>query len=104
MARWPSGKAEACKAFIPGSNPGLASSELTTPASAGVSFFATNTLLFELWLNAPEKCKRFSQASLKSASCLSKFTQTWREKPANCSDMTRFSGKSFRLGEKIRLH
>ena len=25
MARWPSGKAEACKAFIPGSNPGLAS-------------------------------------------------------------------------------
>ena len=25
-ARWPSGKAEACKAFIPGSNPGLASS------------------------------------------------------------------------------
>jgi len=77
---------------------------LTTPASAGVSFFATNTLLFELWLNAPEKCKRFSQASLKSASCLSKFTQTWREKPANCSDMTRFSGKSFRLGEKIRLH
>ena len=24
-ARWPSGKAEACKAFIPGSNPGLAS-------------------------------------------------------------------------------
>ncbi len=26
-ARWPSGKAEACKAFIPGSNPGLASSE-----------------------------------------------------------------------------
>ena len=28
MARWPSGKAEACKAFIPGSNPGLASNEL----------------------------------------------------------------------------
>ena len=27
MARWPSGKAEACKAFIPGSNPGLASNE-----------------------------------------------------------------------------
>ena len=27
-ARWPSGKAEACKAFIPGSNPGLASNKL----------------------------------------------------------------------------
>ena len=24
-AKWPSGKAEACKAFIPGSNPGFAS-------------------------------------------------------------------------------
>ena len=41
--------------------------------------------------------------SLKAASCLSKFTQTWREKPANSSDMVRFSGKSFRLDEKIRL-
>ena len=28
-ARWPSGKAEACKAFIPGSNPGLASNANT---------------------------------------------------------------------------
>ena len=45
-----------------------------------------------------------SLASLKSSSCLSKTAQTWREKPANSSDMTRFSGKSFRLGEKIRLH
>ena len=43
-------------------------------------------------------------ASLKAPPCLSKFTQTWREKPANSSDMVRFSGKSFRLGEKIRLH
>ncbi len=25
MAKWPSGKAEACKAFTPGSNPGVAS-------------------------------------------------------------------------------
>ena len=40
--------------------------------------------------------------SLKAASCLSKFTQTWREKSANSSDMVYFSGKSFRLGEKIR--
>ena len=38
LARWPSGKAEACKAFIPGSNPGLASSKCSTPASAWVSF------------------------------------------------------------------
>ena len=42
-------------------------------------------------------------ASLKAPPCLSKFTQTWREKPANSSDMVRFSGKSFRLDEKIRL-
>ncbi|MBF0893657.1 MAG: hypothetical protein HXK44_04425 [Atopobium sp.] len=41
--------------------------------------------------------------SLKAASCLSAFTQTWREKPAKSSDMVRFAGKSFRLGEKIRL-
>ena len=56
MARWPSGKAEACKAFIPGSNPGLASSELTTPASAGVSFCRARPCLLEFWI-----------ASLKSA-------------------------------------
>ena len=43
-------------------------------------------------------------ASLKSTSCLSKFAQTWREKPAKHSDLVHFSGKSFRLGEKIRLH
>ena len=40
--------------------------------------------------------------SLNAALCLSKFTQTWREKPANSSDMMYFSGKSLRLGEKIR--
>ena len=40
--------------------------------------------------------------SLKAASCLSKFTQTWREKPANSSDMVCFSGESFRHDEKIR--
>ena len=28
MAKWPSGKAEACKAFTPGSNPGFASTLL----------------------------------------------------------------------------
>ena len=56
MARWPSGKAEACKAFIPGSNPGLASSELTTPASAGVSFCRA-TVLAEVLDCEPEKCK-----------------------------------------------
>ena len=42
--------------------------------------------------------------SLKTALCLSKTAQTWREKTANSSDMTCFSGKSLRLGEKIRLH
>ena len=42
--------------------------------------------------------------SLNAASCLSKFTQTWREKPANSSDLVHFSGKSLRYGEKIRLH
>ena len=45
-----------------------------------------------------------SLASLKTASCLCKTAQTWREKPANSSDMVLFSGKSFRHGEKIRLH
>ena len=43
-------------------------------------------------------------ASLKSSSCLSKTAQTWRAKPANSSDLVHFSGKSFRHGEKIRLH
>ena len=57
MARWPSGKAEACKAFIPGSNPGLASSELTTPASAGVSFLGSATVFAGVLDCVPEKCK-----------------------------------------------
>ena len=57
MARWPSGKAEACKAFIPGSNPGLASSELTTPASAGVSFLGSTTVFAGVLDCVPEKCK-----------------------------------------------
>ena len=42
--------------------------------------------------------------SLKSASSLRKTAQTWRGNPANCSDLTQYSGKLFRLGEKIRLH
>ena len=42
--------------------------------------------------------------SLKTASSLSKTAQTWRAKPANSSDLVHFSGKSFRHGEKIRLH
>ena len=39
LARWPSGKAEACKAFIPGSNPGLASKRRRGhPAGCPLSF------------------------------------------------------------------
>ena len=32
-AAWPSGKAEACKAFTPGSNPGVASKFVFSPPS-----------------------------------------------------------------------
>jgi len=42
--------------------------------------------------------------NLKSASCLSKITQTWREKSANSSDAMHFSGKLLRPVEQIRLH
>jgi len=41
---------------------------------------------------------------LKSASCLSKITQTWREKSANSSEATHFSGKLLRPVEQIRPH
>jgi len=41
--------------------------------------------------------------SPKAASCLSEFTQIWREKPAKPLRLGVFSGKSFRHGEKIRL-
>ena len=34
LATWPSGKAEACKAFTPGSNPGVASRKLKPPYRA----------------------------------------------------------------------
>ena len=39
-ATWPSGKAEACKAFIPGSNPGVA-----LYISTGFYFVATNHII-----------------------------------------------------------
>ena len=48
-------------------------------------------------------CATPNFASLKTTSSLSKFTQTWREKPANSSDMVRFSGKLFRHDNKTRL-
>ena len=41
--------------------------------------------------------------SLKTTSSLSETAQTWREKPANSSDMVRFSGKLFRHDNKTRL-
>ena len=37
-AKWPSGKAEACKAFTPGSNPGAASIAVSTGVSWGRPF------------------------------------------------------------------
>ena len=37
-AKWPSGKAEACKAFTPGSNPGFASIALQTGVLRGARF------------------------------------------------------------------
>ena len=40
--------------------------------------------------------------NLKAASCLSEFTQTWRENRQNYSDFVYFSGKLLRHGEKIR--
>ena len=38
MAAWPSGKAEACKAFTPGSNPGAASIAISTDVPWGARF------------------------------------------------------------------
>ena len=38
MAKWPSGKAEACKAFTPGSNPGFASRSPRGPPKGGPLF------------------------------------------------------------------
>ena len=37
-AKWPSGKAEACKAFTPGSNPGAASIAVSTDVPWGRPF------------------------------------------------------------------
>ncbi len=48
-------------------------------------------------------CAAPNFVSLKTTSSLSKLTQTWREKPANSSDMVRFSGKLFRHDNKTRL-
>ncbi len=48
-------------------------------------------------------CAAPNFASLKTAPCLSKTAQTWREKPANSSDMVSFSGRLLRHDNKTRL-
>ena len=48
-------------------------------------------------------CAAPNFASLKTAPCLSKTAQTWREKQANSSDMACFSGKLLRHDNKTRL-
>ncbi len=48
-------------------------------------------------------CAAPNFASLKTTSSLSKFTQTWREKQANSSDIACFSGKLLRHDNKTRL-
>ena len=48
-------------------------------------------------------CAATNFASLKTAPCLSKTAQTWREKQANSSDMMSFSGKLLRHDNKTRL-
>ena len=58
--------------------------------------FLDNHALYSVKQRAP------ALASLKSSSCLNKFTQTWREKQANHSDFLRFLGKLLRHGEIIR--
>ena len=45
----------------------------------------------------------FHETSLNCLTSLNKIAQIRREKQANYSDMVSKSGKSFRLGEKIRL-
>ena len=44
-AKWPSGKAEACKAFTPGSNPGFASRALQTGVLRGARFLCESMRL-----------------------------------------------------------
>ena len=48
MATWPSGKAEACKAFTPGSNPGVASKFVLSPPSR-VVFLIPDTHFLPRW-------------------------------------------------------
>ncbi len=51
MARWPSGKAEACKAFTPGSNPGLASIQDQGTRSGGCPFSCADACVAALVLH-----------------------------------------------------
>ena len=46
MATWPSGKAEACKAFTPGSNPGVASKFLKELKMRYLVIFVTALIFF----------------------------------------------------------
>ena len=50
VATWPSGKAEACKAFTPGSNPGVASNSHPYRKSPAQSRKTANVLHLEMGL------------------------------------------------------
>jgi len=83
----------------------LDTDSLTKSGKSTVSFTFLGKIyrFFDEIRRMKDRCFGPEFLSLKAASCLSKFTQTWREKPAISSDMVYFSGKSFRHGEKIRL-
>ena len=67
-AKWPSGKAEACKAFTPGSNPGFASRSPKGPSEKEGPFFRLRGPGTDGAGRGAGRCGTFSAAALKARS------------------------------------
>ena len=66
-AKWPSGKAEACKAFTPGSNPGFASRSPKGPSFPEGPFSLRGTGFGPHWRRGAEETRSVFQRSAQGA-------------------------------------
>ena len=66
-AKWPSGKAEACKAFTPGSNPGFASRSSKGPSFPEGPFSLRGTGFGPHWRRGAEETRSVFQRSAQGA-------------------------------------
>ena len=107
MATWPSGKAEACKAFTPGSNPGVASNFDNRLAKAKRTY-ADMAQLVEHHLakvgvagsNPVVRSRISNDLVIRSGRFLYHTSLTYPEKAAIMGSHQSLAPSCFRIGEK----